>query len=415
MTDKHEHLDEGMIHAWLDGALSPDESVRVEAQAAACAECAALVAEARGLVAASSRILSSLDTVPGGVIPGADVGVDQLAALRARRGATTRRWWSDRRIVAAASLVFVAGISSVVWRFAGTEAVTSSTEQLVDAVQPFADSAVPVVTAPPAPSAPTGVSEARARSEEKAEAPPQVREPAPMRLAAANAADSASDMKSDMKKVAATGMALPRSADVANEARRADSSAVSTQAKLESLQRRDVAERLAFGKQQVQQQGAAQGQQSLRPTSQERARAAAAPPALAGAGARLQVVTGVSAADSMVPVTRCYQLRLAMPQARADGSESRVRPIIVADSVQLLNELLPELSDPTWYRAKAVGFVDSALVWRPVDSTTVELRSRVASTPLVVRFNTTPSSLPLPDVGREPGVRAVLAARILCP
>ena len=414
MTDKHEHLDEGTIHAWLDGALSPDESARVETQAGACAECAALVAEARGLVAASSRILSSLDTVPGGVIPGADVGVDQLAALRARRGATTRRWWSDRRIVAAASLVFVAGISSVVWRFAGTEAVTSSTEQTVDAVQPFADSAVPVVTAPPAPappSAPTGASEARARSEVKAEAPSQVREPAPMRLAAAKAADSASDMKSDMKKVAATGTALPRSADVANEARRADSSAVSTQAKLESLQRRDVSERPALEKQQVQQQGAAQGQQSLRQTSQERARAASAPPALAGAGARLQVVTGVSAADSMVPVTRCYRLRLAVPPAR----EGRTRTTIVADSVQLLNETLPQLSDPTWYRAKAVGFADTALVWRSVDSTTVELRSRVAATPLVVRFNTTPSSLPLPDVGREPGVRAVFAARILCP
>jgi anti-sigma factor RsiW len=155
MTDKHEHLDEGTIHAWLDGALSPDESARVEALAGACAECAALVAEARGLVAASSRILSSLDTIPGGVIPGAEVGVDQLAALRARRSATTRHWWSDRRIVVAASLVFVAGVSSVVWRFAYTDAVTSMTEQTVDAVQPFADSARPVVTAPPAPATPS--------------------------------------------------------------------------------------------------------------------------------------------------------------------------------------------------------------------------------------------------------------------
>jgi len=123
MTDKHEHLDEGTIHAWLDGALSPDESARVEALAGACTECAALVAEARGLVAASSRILSSLDAIPGGVIPGVDGGVDQLAALRARRSAGTRRWWNDRRIVVAASLVFVAGVSSVVWRFTGTDAV----------------------------------------------------------------------------------------------------------------------------------------------------------------------------------------------------------------------------------------------------------------------------------------------------
>ena len=69
MTERNEHLDEGMIHAWLDGALSPDESARMESHANSCADCAALVAEARGLVAASSRILASLDAVPAGVIP----------------------------------------------------------------------------------------------------------------------------------------------------------------------------------------------------------------------------------------------------------------------------------------------------------------------------------------------------------
>ena len=64
-----QHLDEGTIHAWIDGALPPDEAARVEAHAGSCAQCAAQVAEARGLVAASSRIVSALDTVPGGVIP----------------------------------------------------------------------------------------------------------------------------------------------------------------------------------------------------------------------------------------------------------------------------------------------------------------------------------------------------------
>ena len=54
MTDRHEHLDEGTIHAWLDGALTPDESARVESAAASCAECTALVAEARGLLPVAS-------------------------------------------------------------------------------------------------------------------------------------------------------------------------------------------------------------------------------------------------------------------------------------------------------------------------------------------------------------------------
>ena len=63
-----QHLDEATIHAWLDGALSPDQAARAEAHAAECAACAAGVAEARGFVAASSRITSALDDVPRGVI-----------------------------------------------------------------------------------------------------------------------------------------------------------------------------------------------------------------------------------------------------------------------------------------------------------------------------------------------------------
>lgn len=64
-----QHLDEGLIHAWLDGALPPEDAAAVESHAAACPECAALVAEARGLLAGASRIVAALDVVPGGVIP----------------------------------------------------------------------------------------------------------------------------------------------------------------------------------------------------------------------------------------------------------------------------------------------------------------------------------------------------------
>src|SRR6476620_7117002 len=66
-----QHLDEGTIHAWLDGALSPDEAARVEAHVSECPQCAAAVAEARGFIAASSRILTALDNAPRGVIPAA--------------------------------------------------------------------------------------------------------------------------------------------------------------------------------------------------------------------------------------------------------------------------------------------------------------------------------------------------------
>jgi len=64
-----QHPDEGTIHAWLDGALTADEATRVDAHVKECAQCQAGVAEARGFIAASSRILTALDNVPRGVIP----------------------------------------------------------------------------------------------------------------------------------------------------------------------------------------------------------------------------------------------------------------------------------------------------------------------------------------------------------
>ena len=67
--DRMQHLEEGTIHAWLDGALPADERAQVEQHVQQCAECAALVAEARGMIAGAARIVGALDIVPGGVIP----------------------------------------------------------------------------------------------------------------------------------------------------------------------------------------------------------------------------------------------------------------------------------------------------------------------------------------------------------
>jgi putative zinc finger protein len=66
-----QHLDEGTIHSWLDGALDSEEAGRVAAHVGECPECAAAVAEARGFIAGSSRILTALDNAPRGVIPAA--------------------------------------------------------------------------------------------------------------------------------------------------------------------------------------------------------------------------------------------------------------------------------------------------------------------------------------------------------
>jgi Putative zinc-finger len=100
-----QHLDEGTIHSWLDGALSADEAARVQAHVAECPQCAAAVAEARGFIAASSRILTALDHVPRAVVP---------VALPVR-------WYNRAAWRAAAAVLVVAVGSLVVVRNSGRE------------------------------------------------------------------------------------------------------------------------------------------------------------------------------------------------------------------------------------------------------------------------------------------------------
>ena len=118
-----QHLDEGTIHAWLDGELPFDESSRVTAHAESCDRCTALIAEARGFVAASSRILRNLDHVPGGVIPPAASGEsaehtgftprDWGIVLPVPRPAMTRRWIPSRFAAAAAVTILAVGTYTV--------------------------------------------------------------------------------------------------------------------------------------------------------------------------------------------------------------------------------------------------------------------------------------------------------------
>jgi anti-sigma factor RsiW len=107
-----QHLDEGTIHAWLDGALDADEAARVEQHAAECAACAAAVAEARGLVAGASRILTALDHTPADVVP-RSLGTG--AGTRQRRSSSL--WHTLRltpaRAAAAAVVVLAAGTALV--------------------------------------------------------------------------------------------------------------------------------------------------------------------------------------------------------------------------------------------------------------------------------------------------------------
>jgi hypothetical protein len=111
--------DEGLIHQWLDGECTPEEVARLEQLVATDPEWAAAVAEARGLIAASSRIVQSLDAVPRAMPSGSkaapatvptSVPATRLdsSALRGVRAFTVKPWMR-----AAAGLVLVAGTAYV--------------------------------------------------------------------------------------------------------------------------------------------------------------------------------------------------------------------------------------------------------------------------------------------------------------
>lgn len=81
-----QHPEEGTLHAYIDGELSAAEVAALELHVGECAACAAALAEARGLVAAASRVVSTLDAAPSSAAkPVAPVGAG--AATAAGRGA----------------------------------------------------------------------------------------------------------------------------------------------------------------------------------------------------------------------------------------------------------------------------------------------------------------------------------------
>ena len=105
--------DEGMIHAWLDGELSAEEAERVAKLVAEDAEWGAAAAEARGLVAASSRIVGALDVIPAGVMP-----EGSRAAPTKRPRLTVKPWMR----MAAGVVLVVGTATAVLTRTANTPA-----------------------------------------------------------------------------------------------------------------------------------------------------------------------------------------------------------------------------------------------------------------------------------------------------
>ena len=142
------HIDEGTIHAWLDGALDAERARAVEEHVRQCARCGEAVAEARGLVAASSRILGALDDVPAGVIP------RQAPVKKHKRIWRAAPWVTGIAAVLMAAVVLRVGDEPARFEQPTTAVSPTSTAPAVDsaAERPQANQ---VAAAPPAVAAPT--------------------------------------------------------------------------------------------------------------------------------------------------------------------------------------------------------------------------------------------------------------------
>ena len=88
------HVDEGTLHAFLDGELSSSERAGVDAHVAQCAACRARLAEERALLERASALLGSARPIerpaPAVVCPHAG-GVGGVNRARTGRGICAAR------------------------------------------------------------------------------------------------------------------------------------------------------------------------------------------------------------------------------------------------------------------------------------------------------------------------------------
>src|SRR5437773_2039260 len=129
------HLNEGEIHAWLDGAVDATQAREIETHVAGCSTCGAAVAEARGYIAASSRILNALDDVPAGVTP---------KRAPARAPSPKRQWRAAPWVTGiAAALILTVGVTTWNRRAVEKEMPATPATQAPEAVRAQAESVPP--------------------------------------------------------------------------------------------------------------------------------------------------------------------------------------------------------------------------------------------------------------------------------
>jgi CarboxypepD_reg-like domain/Putative zinc-finger len=152
-----QHLDEGTIHAWLDGELPPAEAEAAEVHVATCDECRAAVAEARGFIAGSSRILLALDAVPGGVLPASTTSTSTSRVRAPKRFTISRAWMAAAAVLVLSTATVIAVRPKRDVSIATVAARDEATSLRADSLSaPSAVASAPMVAAAPEPSSAPG-------------------------------------------------------------------------------------------------------------------------------------------------------------------------------------------------------------------------------------------------------------------
>jgi hypothetical protein len=430
-----QHFDEGTIHAWLDGQLPPDEAVAVEAHVAECRQCADAVAEARGLIAASSRILTALDSVPREVVPNeprfraleeaaraanavADAAADAIVPLELVARRPRRRWFNGASLAAAAAIVVGIGTVAVVQqsgRQMGTPARNSVASATTTAMRAL-DSTAP---ASPVPSA-APVRDARSLGNARVEAAQPSVAGAPIGAMATRDAANEAGHRAPAESASALKKAEPDRVLAAVSRPLADTAAVVVREK-ELVANKPTDELAKDTKQQAQ--SAQQLQSVQQPPAPAPARretlvamqsaktdsvrsdktqasadvagaatsGQAAAPRAAGARAKAAVAVPAGDAPPGAPITAeqsnavgCYDLGITpVSTSRNNGFLQTPR------RVALDSEIVPANAEGVWYRARDLARTNPVAngLWRPTGVNAIELEFSYGSRTARIRVS----------------------------
>ncbi len=100
------HIDEGLLHEYIDGQGSESERVEIERHLSTCKDCLARLHEAETAIHGTSKLLGQLESGP--VTPPPWREIEARAAARARPA--TRRMWLKPSLAWAASIAIAFGV-----------------------------------------------------------------------------------------------------------------------------------------------------------------------------------------------------------------------------------------------------------------------------------------------------------------